>query len=81
MSVCLSFLPLREISVELVLPRLPHELRDVVVLLPQVLVERLDRVEVLPLDVVELEPRLLLLEPPEAERVLARRVHDVRANH
>ena len=37
----LSVLPLRELSVELVLPGLPHELRDVVVLLPQVLVERL----------------------------------------
>ena len=37
----LQFLPLRELSVELVLPRLPHELGDVVVLLPQVLVERL----------------------------------------
>ena len=30
----LSVLPLRELSVELVLPGLPHELRDVVVLLP-----------------------------------------------
>ena len=49
-------------------------------LLPEVLVERLHGVEVLPLDVVQLEPRRLLVKPAEAERVLVRRVQDVRAD-
>ena len=51
-----------------------------VILLPQVRVEHLDGVEVLPLKVVQLEPRVLLGEATERERVLVCGVEDVGAD-
>ena len=74
------FLPLWNLSVERRLSRLPEQILDGVRLLPEVLVEGLHGVKVLALDVVQLEPRRLLVQPPEAERVLVRRVQDVCAD-